>query len=170
MRTMNTSFIFDDETKTIRGYFAVYNKPTIIVKDAWGEEIAPSAFVDCLGNDICALYNHEREFVLGTTANGTFTLHSDSQGLYGSIAINEKDTDAMNIYERVKRGDIRGASPCFWQAEYTTRYEGNLLIERITKAELIELSVTAFPAYVDTRIEARTKKFNVKPKKIEWWG
>ena len=33
-------------------------------------------------------------------------LSVDSRGLWGQITINENDSDALNLYERVKRGDV----------------------------------------------------------------
>src|SRR5690625_7651630 len=70
------------------------------------EEIATGAFYNTLDNDIRALINHNTAFVLCRNKSGTLELETDSKGLFGRIKINENDTDAMNLYERVKRGDV----------------------------------------------------------------
>src|SRR6185312_6634158 len=95
----------ENDEMVIEGYFAVFNSET----ELWGgayEEIAPSAFDKTLSNDIRALIDHETRAVLGRTKAGTLELKVDSRGLWGSIKINPNDGDAVNLYERVKRGDI----------------------------------------------------------------
>src|SRR5690625_1806398 len=91
----------DDGEKVIEGYFAVFNSETELWPGAY-EEIAPEAFNNTLNNDIRALMNHDTAFVLGRTKSNTLTLKVDEHGLWGSIKINENDTDAMNLYQRVK--------------------------------------------------------------------
>lgn len=53
-----------------------------------------------------ALIDHETRLVLGRSKAGTLELREDSHGLWGKIRINPNDTDAMNLYNRVKRGDV----------------------------------------------------------------
>ena len=43
---------------------------------------------------------------LGEQKQETLELKTDSRGLWGKIKINPNDTDAVNLYERVKRGDV----------------------------------------------------------------
>src|SRR5690606_13365908 len=90
---------------TIEGYFAVFNQQTELWRGAY-EVIAPGAFDNTLGNDIRALVNHETMFVLGRNKVGSLDLKVDSHGLWGRIKINPNDMDAVNLYERVKRGDV----------------------------------------------------------------
>ena len=89
----------------IEGYFAVFGQETELWPGAF-EEIAPGAFDNTLGNDIRALINHDTTFVLGRNKAGTLELKADSHGLWGRVKINPNDTDAVNVYERVKRGDV----------------------------------------------------------------
>ena len=94
-----------DGQKVIAGYFAVFNSETELWQGAY-ESVDPGAFDDTLGNDIRALTNHNATLVLGRSKAGTLKLSKDSHGLWGEISINENDTDALNLYERVKRGDV----------------------------------------------------------------
>lgn len=89
----------------IEGYFAVFNSIYEIFPGAT-ESIAPGAFSQTLGNDIRALIDHETRLVLGRNKAGTLTLREDSRGLWGDIRINPNDQDAMNLYERVRRGEV----------------------------------------------------------------
>lgn len=102
--------IEDDNNKIIEGYFAVFKEETELFKGFF-ERIEKGAFKNTLEkNNIRWLFNHNTDVVLGTTDNKTLVLKEDDKGLYGKVIINDKDTEAINIYERVKRGDITGCS------------------------------------------------------------
>lgn len=139
----------------IEGYFAVYNQETELWPGAY-EEIAPGAFDDTLSNDIRALVNHDPNLVLGRNKVGTLELKSDSRGLWGRIKINPNDTDAVNLYERVKRGDVNQCSFGFNILEEETEWRDNGTVKwRLTKIDLHEVSVVTFPAYEQTGVQAR---------------
>lgn len=149
----------------IEGYFAVFNKMTELWKDAY-EVISPQAFNDTLSNDIRALINHDTTLVLGRNKANTLELKVDSYGLWGRIHINENDTDAVNLYERVKRKDVNNCSFGFEILEETTDWsdEGNVKWT-IIKADLHEVSICTFPAYADTEVQARKAEVEVYKKR-----
>ena len=95
----------NEQEMIIEGYFAVFGKETELWPGAY-EEIAQGAFSETLGNDIRALINHDTTLVIGRNKVGTLELREDSHGLWGRIILNPKDSDAVNLYERVKRGDV----------------------------------------------------------------
>ena len=95
----------EQEDMIIEGYFAVFNRETELWSGAF-EAIDSEAFKGTLGNDIRALINHDTSLVLGRNKANTLELKTDSHGLWGSIRINPNDMDAVNLYERVKRGDV----------------------------------------------------------------
>lgn len=139
----------------IEGYFAVYNQETELWPGAY-EEIAPGAFDDTLSNDIRALVNHDPNYVLGRNKAGTLELKSDSRGLWGRIKINPNDTDAVNLYERVKRGDIDQCSFGFNILDEETEWREDGTVKwRLKKIDLHEVSVVTFPAYEQTGVQAR---------------
>lgn len=139
----------------IEGYFAVYNQETELWPGAY-EEIAPGAFDDTLSNDIRALVNHDPNYVLGRNKVGTLELKSDSRGLWGRIKINPNDTDAVNLYERVKRGDIDQCSFGFNILDEETEWREDGTVKwRLKKIDLHEVSVVTFPAYEQTGVQAR---------------
>lgn len=142
----------------IEGYFAVFNSPYVIM-DGVTEIVAPGAFSDTLGEDIRALTNHDTTLVLGRNKAGTLTLREDSHGLWGSIRINQADADAMNLYNRVKRGDVDQCSFGFiiLSEERRVLEKGDVQYV-ILKVRLLEVSVVTFPAYEDTSVSARARQ------------
>lgn len=153
---------------TIEGYFAVFNKETELFRGAF-EEIDSGAFDATLGNDIRALINHDTSLVLGRNKAGTLQLKTDSYGLWGSIKINGSDMDAVNLYERVKRGDVDQCSFGFDIVSEETEFRDDGTIKwKIKEIDLHEVSVCTFPAYEDTGVQARHRDIEqYKAKEIE---
>lgn len=142
----------------IEGYFSVFNSRYVIM-DGVTETVAPGAFSDTLGEDIRALTNHDTTLVLGRSKAGTLALREDSHGLWGSIRINQEDTDAMNLYNRVKRGDVDQCSFGFFILDEERRVLENGDVQYvILKVRLVEVSVVTFPAYEETSVSARARQ------------
>lgn len=142
----------------IEGYFAVFGRETELWPGAY-EEIASGAFSNTLSNDIRALINHETRLVLGRNKSGTLELREDSYGLWGQIKINPNDTDAMNLYERVKRGDVDQCSFGFNIVREDTEWRDDGSVKwTIREVDLHEVSVVTFPAYEDTGVQARKQQ------------
>lgn len=155
---------------TIEGYFSVFNS----IYELWPgatESVAPGAFSETLGNDIRALVNHDDTLVLGRNKAGTLELREDSHGLWGKISINPNDVDAMNLYERVKRGDVDQCSFGFWIEDEETEFRDDGSIHwTIRKVNLFEVSVCTFPAYEATEVSARKADFaEILKRKAETW-
>lgn len=148
----------EDKDPVIEGYFAVFNS-----NYEWGtgmsESIAPGAFASSLSNDIRALINHDSSLVLGRTAAHTFEVREDSHGLWGRVTVNPNDRSAMDLYERVKRGDVSQCSIGFNIRKETSAVSENGDVHwTIEDVELIECSVCTFPAYEETSVSARSKE------------
>ena len=146
----------DGEDLKIEGYFAVFNS-IYDIGAGMSEEVAPGAFSETLSGDIRALVNHDTTLVLGRTSAHTLELREDTRGLWGSISINPNDTDAMNLYQRVKRGDVSQCSFGFDILEEDTEIHENGDVHwTIKKVKLYEVSVCTFPAYKETNLSARS--------------
>lgn len=160
----------DGEEPIIEGYFAVFNS-NYEIWDGASESIAPGAFDSSMSGDIRALTNHDTTLVLGRTKSSTLELKTDSRGLWGRIRINPNDSDAMNTYERVKRGDVDQCSIGFLIRSQETDFKGDGSIHwTITDVELFEVSVCTFPAYEETSVSARKKDAaEVMKRKQEAW-
>lgn len=158
----------DGDKFVIEGYFAVFNSNYDIF-DGLSESIAPEAFDNTLNNDIRALINHDTTLVVGRTKAGTLELRTDNFGLFGRISINPKDLDAVNAYERVKRGDVDQCSIGFniIREESEVRPDG-AVHWTIRELELFEVSICTFPAYEETEIQARSKQaVDVKARQLD---
>ena len=160
----------DDNGMYIEGYFAVFNSNYEIFSDVT-ESIAPEAFNNTLGGDIKALCDHDTRLVLGRNKAGTLELRIDSHGLWGRITINPNDTDAVNLYERVKRGDVDQCSFGFEiiKEESDFRDDGSVHFT-IREVKLYEVSVVTFPAYAETSVSARKQDVaEIQKRKLDAW-
>ena len=171
LRTALTQFETreDGEDLFIEGYFAVFNS-NYDLGYGMSESIAPGAFTDTLADDIRALVNHDTTLVLGRTSAHTFEVRQDERGLWGKVKINPNDQDAMNLYARVKRGDVNQCSIGFDILDEETEYLGEDVHWTIKSVKLYECSACTFPAYVETAISARAKdKEELKKRSLEVW-
>ena len=160
----------DGETPHISGYFSVFNSNYEIFKGCT-ESIAPGAFTDELHSDVRALVDHDTRLVLGRTTAGTLELREDEKGLWGDIAVNPKDSDAMNCWARVERGDVSQCSFGFniLDEEHEEREDGTHHFT-IKKVKLFEVSVCTFPAYEDTAVSARKADIaEIEKRKADIW-
>ena len=172
MRTVGTEFTTreDGGERIIEGYFAVFNTNYEIAADM-SESIAPGAFSSSMGCDIRALTNHDTTLVLGRTKVKTLELRQDERGLWGRIVINPNDTDAVNLYERVRRGDVDQCSFGFnIREEEIEFFDDGKVHWTIKDVELFEVSCCTFPAYEETSISARARERDeILTRKAEAW-
>lgn len=163
----NVSFKIREEENVLRieGYFAVFGSNYDIWPGA-SESVDPHAFDSALQDDVRALIDHETRLVLGRTVAGTLELRVDDHGLWGSVIINPEDQDAMNLYARVKRGDVSQCSFGFDILDEETAYrEDGTVHWTIKSVKLYEVSVCTFPAYRETEVQARRADYDVLRKR-----
>lgn len=172
MRTIATDFKTreDGEAPSIEGYFSVFNS-NYEIAPGMTESVAPGAFSKSLANDVRALTNHDTTLVLGRTKAHTLELREDAHGLWGHIDINPNDADAMNLYERVKRGDVDQCSFGFDIRSEDTDIRGDGSVHwTIKEVELYEVSCCTFPAYEETNISARSaQRDDIQKRQREAW-
>ena len=159
VRSVPTEFTTRDDSGalSIEGYFAVFDS-NYEIAPGMSESIAQGAFSRTISGDIRALINHDTTLVLGRTKANTLELREDTHGLWGHIDINPNDVDAMNLYERVKRGDVDQCSFGFdIRSEDTDIREDGSIHWTIRDVDLYEVSCCTFPAYEQTNISAREK-------------
>lgn len=174
MRTADAEFITregtDSSNPCIEGYFAVFNS-NYDLGYGMSESIARGAFDGTISDDVRALINHDTTLVLGRTSAHTLELRQDEHGLWGHIDINPNDTDAMNLYARVQRGDVTQCSFGFDILDEETEFRGEDEVHWTIKAvKLYEVSCCTFPAYQETSISARqTDLEEIKKRSLEAW-
>lgn len=163
----------DNGNPILEGYFVRYDDVYVVAPGAT-ESIARGAFKDSIKGDVRALYNHNSDIVLGRTSAGTLELRDTEDGLWGKIKINPKDTQAMDAYQRVARGDISGCSFGFEipaGGEITEVRDDGTVHWTITRVDpLYEVSPVAFPAYEATSVAARCSDLEkIKKRALDAW-
>ena len=150
----------DGEAPRITGYAAVFNE---LSADLGGfrEKIRPGAFKETIAaDDIRALWNHDPNFVLGRTTNGTLKLEEDQRGL--RIDIKPPDTQwARDAMTTIGRGDVDQMSFGFeTRDDRWTQAEGETQRELISVG-LFDVSPVTYSAYPQTSAEARSMAKNL---------
>lgn len=109
--------------------------------------------------------------MLGRTKAHTLEISEDSHGLFGRVKINPNDQDAMNLYQRVKRGDVDQCSFGFDITDEEPDYrEDGSMHWTIKDVILYEVSCCTFPAYQETSISARSAERDAAMKRrAEAW-
>lgn len=143
-----------DDTPTIEGYAAVFNSDSRDM--GFIERIAPGAFKRSIesGNTIHAYWNHNSDFVLGSTRSGKLALSEDSQGLHFRL-----DPSRLTPAQiaAVRDGDMRmsfGFSVPKGGDAWDDR--GGKVLRTLTDVNLFEVSPVASPAYPDTSVALRS--------------
>ena len=155
----------------IEGYFAVFDSPYPLW-DGAEEVVKPGAFEGVLTQDVRALVNHDTTLVMGRTTAGTLLLKQDETGLWGQIEVNRDDTDAMNLYARVQRGDVSQCSFGFdiERETFVDLGDGRCRWEIEKVNPLYEVSVCTFPAYEATSVNARKQQLEtIRQRETQVW-
>lgn len=121
------------------------------------EIIDPDVQIDHWNDEVKALVNHDWHRVIGSLQSGTLRLDRKTDGLYAEIDLPET-TYGRDLYESVKRGDIRGMSFGFGTPKGGSSWDHrrNPILHTIRHMEIDEISVTPRPAYPDTSIATRS--------------
>ena len=138
-----------EEGMTFTGYAAVFNSDSQPLP--FIERIAPGAFRGSLRNrnDIKLLWNHDTGQVLGSTRAGTVKLTEDDRGLYVEATL-PRTTLAMDVRELVQTGIVDSMSFGFTVARGGDEWSSDGSTRTLTKINLHEVSIVAFPAYTAT--------------------
>ena len=143
----------------IRGYAAVFDS---LSEDLGGfqEKIEPGAFKNAIKNsDARALFNHDRNFVLGRQSAGTLRLKEDKNGLH--MEIDPPMTQfAKDLVVSIQRGDIKEQS--FGFTVKSDKWEdldekSKMATRTITEVDrLYDVSPVTFAAYPETSVAVRS--------------
>lgn len=173
METERRTFEIDDlevrvlpgQAPVIAGYAVVFDSWSEVMVDARGrsfrERIAPTAFDRALSvqPDIRALWNHNADYPLGRTRNGTLALRKDGMGL--RVELTPPATSwGQDAVESIRRGDVSGMSFAFaakreggdtWEKPGVDGIAHRTLLD----VDLYEVSPVTFPAYPATTVGVR---------------
>ncbi|WOP14515.1 HK97 family phage prohead protease [Ottowia sp. SB7-C50] len=145
--------------KTLTGYAAIFNSEAVL--GDFVEVIRNGAFRNSLqsGTNIRALYHHQGDALLGTTRGGTLQLREDTKGLAFELALPDT-THGRDLAILVDRGDVAGCSFGFRVRDGGDRWEqrGAQLVRELLDVDLVEITLTADPAYADTTVALRSRQ------------
>lgn len=152
----------EEKPPQIEGYAAVFNSRSQMM---WGfyEIIEPGFFDDVLGNDTRALFNHNRDYVLGRNSTGTLSMSQDERGL--KVLITPPETDFIRdlVLEPMRRGDINQMSFAFsikpGFVDWVEEEDGTEIrvLKKGGALQLYDVSVVTEPAYLETSADVRAK-------------
>ena len=118
----------------------------------------PGAFKRTLHkpDHIRALLEHDAKHVLGRCGSGTLSLADDGKGLAFELSLPDT-TYARDLGVLVERGDISGCSFGFRVPDGGDKWEmrSGKLTRDLIDIDLIEITITGNPAYLDTTVAKR---------------
>jgi len=146
--------------KVLEGYAALFNSKSGKGNLHFREQLASGCFTRVLAAnpDVKMLINHDANQVLGRTKSGTLTLAQDVKGLRFRCVLPDT-TQARDLYELVKRGDMNQCSFAFSTDDDEWNVEDGEDVRTIRNvAGLYDCSVVTNPVYDDTSVDARARK------------
>jgi HK97 family phage prohead protease len=158
----------------IQGYAALFDVETEIRSwyGSFKESLAPGCFKNSIasGRKVVSLFNHDVNYVLGSTSGKSLKLLEDMRGLW--IEVEPPDTQVgRDVVEYIRRGDVQGQSFMFTitKEEWTIAKEATELDRRrILEVELFECGPVLFPAYEETSVGLRSSGDAHKLAREEW--
>ncbi|WP_196008159.1 HK97 family phage prohead protease [Clostridium tyrobutyricum] len=147
-----------DKNNTLIGIPIVFDKPTVINSKygSYTEIIKRDAINNELLKDIPLLYNHDVNSIPLARSPQTMNLIKTDVGIEMRATLSDTPM-GKEIYSSVSRGDIKGMSFAFQVPNGGDEYDAETNTRTINKIEkLYEVSVTPFPAYAETSVEARS--------------
>jgi HK97 family phage prohead protease len=143
-------------SRTIGGYASVFNKRSSNL-GGFVEIVDSRAFNKSKGDgfpDVVARFNHQDQFLLGTTRSGTLKLSIDSDGLAYAVDVPQTRQD---VYELVQRGDVTKSSFAFrtMQDDWSMT-EDNFPQRTLMSVQLVDVAPVTIPAYPDSSAGLRS--------------
>lgn len=147
-----------DGSKQVSGYAIVFNSPSVDL-GGFTEICDPRMLTRTLREspDVLILRDHRTEMLLGRTTAGTLALTVDSTGLRFAVTL-PKTSIGDDTAENVRLRNLTGCSFGFNTVsdKWTVAQDGSAL-RTLLDVDLFEISITSFPAYTETSVEARSR-------------
>lgn len=144
------------ETMRIGGYAAKFNTRSQNL-GGFTETILPGFYSKSEGDGwpgVMARYNHDDNWLLGTTAGGTLRLSIDETGLDYEVDLPSFRSD---VFELVTRGDVQRSSFAFitYEDDWTLD-ENGFPLRSLISGQLVDVAPVNTPAYTDTSTGLRS--------------
>jgi len=143
MRVSGYAIVFNSESRDLGGF------TEFISQEAVSEDLINN-------NDVLALYNHDYANVLGRQSANTLRLYKDERGVKYDLDLPDT-TLGRDIYELVKRGDLKGNSFGFTVRKDSWKKVKDKVVRTIEEIKnLFEISIVSLPAYDATELALRS--------------
>lgn len=142
---------------TLFGYASVYNRYSQNL-GGFVEQVANGAFSKSIGDalPIVARYNHDDNYLLGTTEAQTLRLLDDEIGLGYEVDLPDT-TSGRDVSALSKRGDLRYSSFAFHtlEDEWGVTDQG-FPLRTLRSVQLLDVAPVNSPAYLDSSVGVRS--------------
>ena len=171
-RTFNTTEMRLDKENERRvvGYASVFNSLSENL-GGFRELISERAFDGVMEDSVVALINHDMNYPLARTDNGTLTLSVDSKGLRYSFDVPEGLSYGNDLLINLRSGNIFQSSFGFIVEEDSWERKDGEHIRTIEKvSRLIDVSPVTIPAYPEATAQVSTvakRNLNLQKEKHE---
>jgi HK97 family phage prohead protease len=149
----------EDSSPIVQGYAALFNNRTVIY-DMFTEAIEPGAFTRALKerHDVRHLFNHDANYIIGRTKNGSLVLKEDERGLWTETTP-PNTQQAKDVVENIRVGNVDQMSFAFTIDEEVwsmPEKKDELAHRQIRSVTLYDVSSVVYPAYSDTSVGLRS--------------
>lgn len=146
-----------DGTSMLLGHAVLWEKKSLPIYGSFREQVRKGAFTKSLQeNNIRALWNHNSDFVLGSTKAKTLRVLEDAKGLYFEIDLPDTSI-AKDASITVSRGDVDGMSFGFnTRKQEWDETDPKNIVRTLIDVDLREISPTPFPAYPQSKVGIRS--------------
>ncbi|PKG49282.1 MULTISPECIES: HK97 family phage prohead protease [Halomonadaceae] len=145
--------------RKLTGYVARFDEP--IDLGEFVEVVRAGAFTRTLAGtgaqNIRAIYEHDGRALLGRLGAGTLRLSEDAVGLAFEIDLPDT-TLGRDLAHLVERGDVAGCSFGFLPVSDAWSEREGRAVRELTDVDLIEVTITASPAYDTTSVQVRASQ------------
>jgi hypothetical protein len=142
---------------TLFGYASVYNRYSQNL-GGFVEQVSPGAFAKSIGDRVAvvARYNHDDNYLLGTTEAETLRLLDDATGLGYEVDLPDT-TSGRDVSVLSKRGDLRYSSFAFrtLEDEWGVTEQG-FPLRTLRSVLLLDVAPVNSPAYLDSSAGVRS--------------
>ncbi|WP_348266424.1 HK97 family phage prohead protease [Edaphobacter sp. DSM 109919] len=146
-----------DGTRTLTGRAIVFNQRS---QDLGGfqEIVSPGAVTETLSGspNILLLNNHNTSQPLASVRAGNLQLTTDSKGVSFRCKLDTRISYANDLALSVENGVTQGCSFGFRTLKDSYANENGTLVRTLETIELLELTVTTCPAYLQTQVDVRS--------------
>lgn len=145
----------EEESRTVAGVAAVFDQWTDM---GWYvEQVDSHALDEADLSDVVLNFNHDMNYVLAGTRNGTLRLDKNERGL-DTLSDIIDTTQGNDVLKLVREGLINKMSFCFTVDEDKWEERDGVDYRTITKiGKLFDVSLVTFPAYPQTSAGIRSR-------------